>query len=615
MSSLRTKLWLALGGLFLILSAGIALSAVVLGHFGVTLQQLLRENYDSVVFCEQMKDAADRLDAAARGAVWEGAGEQIDVGAEQMRFDENLRRQQANVSLPGEAALTQRLADLWAEYRAKYGLLSESGTNKRILYEGALRPGYHQLRETAQKVADLNTRNVVSADGRVRNRVTEVRRLLLALLAVAAVLAIAVLVVAGATVLQPLRSLIRSAREIEAGNLDLTVPVKSRDEVGQLAAAFNAMAAKLKEFRKIDLDRLTRARNTTQLAIDSLPDAVLVVGPGGQIEISNRAARDHFGIEPGSAVSGLGLAWLTELVERVGATHGPVEPRGFASAIQIFDDGREQFLLPHAVPMRDADGTIAGVAVIVADVTRLRQADEFKSGLVSTVSHELRTPLTSIRMSALLLADEKLGPLTPGQRKLVEAARGESERLYRIIEDLLNFSRAEAAGRRLQLRRMPARLIVSEALEPLRGAFWEKRIRVEIDMADAPDVQADPSCAGSVMSNLLSNALKFTPAGGEVRIDAQGAGEWVSFGVSDRGPGIAPELAGRIFERYFRVPTADGPPGSGLGLAIARQVVEAHGGNIRYSPREGGGSVFRFTLPAAPAEIGAAAPIPSAARS
>ncbi|HWE94006.1 MAG TPA: ATP-binding protein [Tepidisphaeraceae bacterium] len=599
MSSLRTKLWLALGGLFVILAAGIALSAVVLGHFGVTLQQLLRENYDSVVFCQQMQDAADRLDAAARGAVWEGAGEQIDVAAEKARFDENLRRQLANLSLPGEAEISRRLAAQWADYRNKYALLNNPGTDKRILYEGVLRPRYRAMHETAQKVADLNTLNLVSADGRVRNRVTEVRRLLLALLAAAAALAIAVLVVAGATVLQPLRSLIRSAREIEAGNLDLAVRVKSRDEVGQLAEAFNSMAAKLKEFRKIDHDRLTRARNTTQLAIDSLPDAVLVIGPGGQVEIANRAAASLFGIEPGAAVGRLGLDWLKELVERVAATGKPVEPRGFSSAIQHFDDGREQFLLPHAVPMRGADGAIAGVAVIVADVTRLRQADEFKSGLVSTVSHELRTPLTSIRMSAMLLADEKLGPLTPAQRKLVEAARSETERLYRIIEDLLNFSRAEAAGRRLQLRPTPARPIVTEALEPLRDAFREKHICVEIDLSNAPDVQADPSCAGSVMSNLLSNALKFAPSGTQVRIDVQSAGEWVSFAVSDRGPGVAPELADRIFERYFRVPSPGGPPGSGLGLAIARQVVEAHGGSIAYSPREGGGSVFRFTLPSA----------------
>jgi NtrC-family two-component system sensor histidine kinase KinB len=598
-SSLRTKLWLALGGLFVILAAGIALSAVVLGRFGVTLQQLLRENYDSVVFCEQMKDAADRLDAAARGAVWDGAGERVDVSVEQARFAESLRLQQANVSLPGEAALTQHLADQWAQYLAKYALLAASDTDKRTLYEGALRPGYRGLRETARKIADLNTGNLVSADGRVRGTVKEVRRALLALLAIAAALAIAALIVAGATVLQPLRSLIRSAREIEAGNLDLTVRVKSRDEVGQLAEAFNSMAAKLKEFRKIDHDRLTRARNTTQLAIDSLPDAVLVIGPGGQVEIANRAAGTLFGIEPGGVVGRLGLAWLKELVERVAATGGPVEPRGFSSAIQHFDDGHEQFLLPHAVPMRGADGAIAGVAVIVADVTRLRQADEFKSGLVSTVSHELRTPLTSIRMSAMLLADEKLGPLTPGQRKLVEAARSETERLYRIIEDLLNFSRAEAAGRRLQLRPMPARPIVTEALDPLRDAFREKRIRVEVDLANAPEVQADPSCAGSVMSNLLSNALKFAPSGTEVRIDVQCAGEWVSFAVADRGPGVAPELADRIFERYFRVPSPDGPPGSGLGLAIARQVVEAHGGSITYTPREGGGSVFRFTLPSA----------------
>ncbi|HWE02105.1 MAG TPA: ATP-binding protein [Tepidisphaeraceae bacterium] len=594
--SLRTKLYLYLGGLLFILVVVSAVSAVVLTHFSQELQRLLRENYDSEVYCDQMIDALDRLDASARQLAWKEAGDPIDSHAQQKRFGENLDHQLHNVSLPGELEETRRLVTDWQNYGRSYAVMTlAKPAERQRLYVRGLLPMYRDARVHAQRIATLNMQNMISADGRVRRRMLDVRNVLLLLVGIGALLAFVVLGAAGATVLQPLRELTRSAKQIGAGDLDLTVPVRAQDELGELADAFNAMAERLRDYRKIDHERLLRAQGTTQLAIDSLPDAVLVTRTQGNIEIANRTAAAHFHAEPGRNVADLGFDWLIALHRQASRGEND-EPRGYGSAVQLFDDGHERFFLPRGMPMLDG-ARVVGVVIILVDVTRLRQADELKSSLVSTVSHELRTPLTSIRMSTLMLAEETLGPLLPRQRKLVEAARDETERLYRIIENLLDFSRAQIGSAKLSFQKVAVASLIADALAPLAMGFEEKEITVDVQIGADVSAWADRILAASVLTNLLSNALKFTPGQGKVRIDAEPCGGRIAISVSDTGPGIPLEHADQLFKRFFRVPGVDRTPGTGLGLAIARQIVEAHEGTLTYAPRPGGGSIFRLTLP------------------
>jgi signal transduction histidine kinase len=457
---------------------------------------------------------------------------------------------------------------------------------------------FEHLKQLTQQISDMNMTNIMSVDGQVKQTLTEVRDAVLILVLAGTVISSALVAGVGASILRSVRSLTRSARQIESGNLDLVVDVNSRDEIGQLAEAFNSMAGKLREFRQSDHDRLLRTQLTTQLAIDSLPDAVFVVSPQGEIEISNRTAEHHFGIAPGVGVNSLHLRWLTDLCTRVLADQHAFEPEGYRSAIQLFENQQERFLLPRAVPMLAKDGAILGITVILVDVTRLRHADEIKSGLVSTVSHELRTPLTSIRMGVLMLGEEKLGPLTPRQRKSLSTVRDDTDRLHRIIENLLSMGRIESGGDRFVTRRMSAQEIVSLAVESLRIGYDEKGVLLTIAIShDLPTVSADPSCIEVALGNLLSNALKFTPGDGEVSITVHADGSALIFDVKDSGLGIPPAHASRIFERFYRIPQKDGPTGAGLGLAISKEIVEAHGGRIWFTSDLGGGSTFSFTLP------------------
>jgi signal transduction histidine kinase len=602
MISLRHKLWLGFGGLLLVLLVVSGLSVIVFTRFSHALERVFRENYDSVVYCQGMKEQLDALDDRAQRLIWEpGYLPVVKPQEVESAMERNLRLQFSNITLAGERERTQRLGELWNEFVPIYQQLDAAGADRAAIYRGQLLPRFAQLKQVAQQIADINMNNMVSVNGQVKRTLSEVRNALLVLVITGVLLSALVVWTAGASMLHPLSALTRSARQIEAGNLDLTLAVKSGDEIGLLADAFNSMAARLREFRRLDHDRLVRTQQTTQLAIDSLPDAVFVIGPNQQIEIANLAAKTHFDIEPGKTVDQLSLRWLTPLHESIFLNRQSIEPQGYSAAVQLFDHGQERFLLPRAMPMFGMNQEMIGVTVILVDVTPLRRADEAKSSMVLTVSHELRTPLTGMRMALGLLAGNGFGSVTAKQKSLIDAAREDAERLHGIIENFLNISRLESGRAQLQFRRMNVAEMIKTAVDPLRPGFSDKNVALEVDVANPiADVNADSVSIGSALTNLLSNAMKFTPAGGKVRVTGAADNGDVRISVTDTGPGIPEQYRDRIFEKFFRVPRPNGPNGAGLGLTIAHEIIEAHGGHLTFNSPEGGGTVFSFAIPALP---------------
>jgi two-component system, NtrC family, sensor histidine kinase KinB len=597
--TLRRKLWLGFGGMLAILLTIAVIGIAVLNRYSRTLEQIFRENYDSVAAMEKSKDALNHLDTAALLAAWKSAndGERLSKDY-RSRFEESLKFQRSNITLPNETDLTVHLAGLWEQYRNEHTrIFGMQQADAQHHYIDVLIPLSQRLNAAAQTIADANLKNMVSVDGQVRQIAQQARNALYLLLAVGVIFAVAYATFFGTTILRPLESLTQSAKEIGRGNLDLVVQSSSKDEVGQLGDAFNSMAASLREFRRSNQARLLRTQQTTQHAINTLHDAVVVLGVGGQIEIANDTARRRFNLEPGKNVDELKIGWLANLHRHVCQTERPFEPRGYENAIQVFVDGDERFFLPHALPMLDEARRLIGVIVVLADVTQLRRLDEMKSGLVSTVSHELRTPLTSIRMAVHLLLEEKVGGLTSKQAELLLAARDDSTRLNQIIENLLDISRIESGRVRMDLAPTSVEKLVTDAVEASRASYEAKGVELKSALPeDLPPVAVDRARIAQVFSNLLNNALKYTPAGGRVSITAAPMKDNVVFMVSDTGVGIPEAYLKRIFEKFFRVPGQGAESGAGLGLAIARDIVEAHGGSIQVASEEGKGTAFSFQL-------------------
>ena len=237
---------------------------------------------------------------------------------------------------------------------------------------------------------------------------------------------------------------------------------------------------------------------------------------------------------------------------------------------------------------------------LAAQNERLRHLDVLKNELVNTASHELRTPLASIRGFAEFLEDELAGPLTDGQREFVGQIQQGVGRLQGIIDDMLDFARLEADGLQLSCREIELGQLVRAATESLRPQAQTGDLALALEAPDAPVLaKVDPPRIEQVMLNLVGNAIKFTPAGGQVNVRLAAADGQVRVEVADTGIGLADEHHERVFDKFYQVDASTTRPygGAGLGLAIAKALVEAHGGQIGLDSRDGGGSTFWFTLP------------------
>ena len=260
-------------------------------------------------------------------------------------------------------------------------------------------------------------------------------------------------------------------------------------------------------------------------------------------------------------------------------------------------------------PIRDKDDNVIGFLHLARDVTekkryeqRLKELDKMKSAFVSNVSHELRTPLTSIKASADNMLDRLIGDLNAKQVGYLTRIKSNSDRLARLINDLLDLSTIEAGKIDLRPANIPLVTLVKEAAESLRPVAAEKLINLTVMSADPGVIAwADRDKVIQVLMNLIGNALKFTPTRGEVTVAvAKNSAAWMQISVTDTGPGIPAEEVNKVFGRFYQIGQAgtQKTQGTGLGLAISKALVEMHGGKIWVESEAGKGSTFSFTLPA-----------------
>ena len=465
------------------------------------------------------------------------------------------------------------------------------------MYFSELLPLFTKIKNNAQEVIRINQENMVQADHRAKSLSAESTRAMVVLLVFGVALAVSLGYGLQRAILKPIQTLTTVSKELGEGKLDQVVPVQSKDELGQLADAFNKLAAKLRAYRQITTDQILQARQMTEITFSAFPDPILALSVDGKINFANPAAGKL--LQKLNADYGLPL----EIQEEAGnVLKGAPDyvPTSFENAVAVRLDDHEAFLLPKVIGMRDDSGNLFGTAIVLQDVTRFRLMDEVKTNLVSTVSHELKTPLTSIRMGLHLLLEEKIGSLNAKQLELLLAAREDSERLLRMINDLLDLARLESGQTRQRLEVVSPRTLIDDALPNLLSLAEAHDLRLVAEVApDLPEVTVDSRQINQVFSNFVSNAARFSKAGEDVVLSVKPVGKSVRFSVLDHGPGILKEFQARVFERFFRIPGTEESNGVGLGLAIAKEIVVSHGGSIGLHSTPGKGSEFYFDLPAA----------------
>ena len=620
--TLRAKLLLAQAPIAIaVVIVGVAAS-LTNGLLARSSALILKDNYRSVLAGERMKEALERVDS---GMLFVVAGERAAGMAQAEenipRFESEFSAQQNNITELGEREATDELGARWRAYRAQVAVFeAATGESQRAEYFRALKPAFLKVKDATDIILDINQDAMVRKNEEARQTARRVDAVLAATATLACALGLLLSVTLTTRVLRPLSVLRQAARRLGEGDLQARARVQGRDELGEVAGEFNTMADRLAQYRQSSLGELLAAQQQAQAAIDSLPDPVLVLGADGKLAAVNRATEAILRVTPSdTAQDPLAPAppEVRDVIDKV-KVHvlggkGAYQPAGLEEAVRIVDrtaGGQDLFLLPRANPVSTDEGTFIGVAILLQDVTRLMRFDELKTNLVATVAHEFRTPLTSLRMAIHLCLEQAVGPITDKQADLLAAARQDTERLQQIVDDLLDLSRIQAGRVELHQRRVDAASLAREALHVFKSAAADKGIELRSEIFPGlGDVDADPERIELAFANLIGNALKYTPAGGTVTvravfIDGPGAGGGagaVRYSVGDTGPGIPAEYAQAVFEKFFRMPGTTAR-GAGLGLFIAKEVVEAHGGQIGVDSVAGQGSTFWFQLPALPPE-------------
>jgi len=418
-------------------------------------------------------------------------------------------------------------------------------------------------------------------------------------------------------VVGPLRRLTDGANAIRSGNFSQRISVTSRDELGELAAAFNQMAEDLAEFRRTNVSEVLRAKNTLEATLEALPDAVVLLDANGQVQSMNRAAVTTLasaGVREPRRIEDLRIEGLdmNAITRAIATGTGVVAASDLAQTIRVERDGAVQRLLPRVVPVSGLNPQQRGAILLLYEVTDLVRLDEMRSELVAVASHELQTPLTTLRMTLLMLK-EASNVLPERHRQLVDTSLIGVDQLTETIHEFLDLTRIEAGQLRLNLEPVHAEAVVAEAVRRVEGQAKAQGITLSNHVGETktPRLIADPLRLRAVFDNILSNALKYTPSGGSVIIEgrvvpgANGTPRALSIGVTDTGPGIPSAFRSRIFDKFFRLEhhhteTRPGARGAGIGLYMCRQIVELHGGVIACAAGPGEhGTCITVTLPTA----------------
>lgn len=336
---------------------------------------------------------------------------------------------------------------------------------------------------------------------------------------------------------------------------------------------------------------------------EQLPDALFLTDTGQKVVWLNSKARDIFGVNQedaaGKKISDVtGIEKIAELVKEV-LENGEPLPCTYEGATVNVKSQDQRYFFKIAINPLEEKGKQQGTLVQFTDVSRFHEIEKIKSDFVSIVSHEFRTPLTTIIVGVDMLREGMLGDLTPRGKEILEAIGSDCERLTRLIDNLMELSRIESGSIYVEPESADAAVLVHDAVRPLKIQAERQGVELVVDLPpEIPLVTADYNKATWVLTNIIGNALRYTPEGGNITIKVRQYRNRVFFSVSDTGCGIPKEDQEKIFRKYIQVrKPGQAVGGAGLGLTIAKDIVMAHGGEIWVESEEGVGTTFTFTFP------------------
>lgn len=606
---LKGKILVGYGVAFALMGLTVAWSVANLVFLGKATDAILSENYRSIIAAENMVDALERQDS---GILLVFLGD-LEKGVSQFRENEAvffkwMARAKDNITISGEGELLQGIENAYSAYRHKFSTLTDMRDatlqNLRpIDYQEMIFPLFAKVREECIGLRHLNEQTMHAASVRAGQVAERAIWSTILVAGSALIVALGFSLFISERIVQPIRRFMDASQKISAGDYTVQVTIETGDELGRLAVEFNQMVTQLSRYHEINIEQIVSEKTKGEAILACIEDGLVVFDTSLKVTDINTAAHKMLEL-PFTNTSQLTCEDILpavdvcEMIQKTAESGIPPDVPDEQRIISLPGRGQPRQYLFSATPIRGKGRGLLGVVLLLKDVTRLREVERLKSEFVMAASHELRTPLTSLAMSVDLLLEHDLH-LPPKEEELLQSAQEEVHRMKALVNELLDLSKIEAGKIELEFEKVPVATLFDHAMSVFKSQVAKKEITLSLQLSEKlPSVRADANKVTWVLTNLISNSLRYVGNGGHIQLIAQQIGPQVHLTVKDDGPGIPPEYQSKIFQKFVQVKGRE-TGGTGLGLAICKEIVRAHGGAIWVESSHGRGSTFTFTLPAA----------------
>ncbi len=520
-------------------------------------KDMLKNNYNTLQYTKNMVQALDGTD--------QPAGEKL--------FEENLVKQENNITEQGEEAVTKQMRAIFELYKTGH----KDEETKRV------------LRNKILIVQKLNMDAIVNKNNRITQSTKTAFAYVTILGTLCFMLSFTFVINFPRWIAGPIAELTEGIRKIAHKDYTTRIRIATKDEFGELASAFNNMAAELDAWEHSNVAQLIFEKSRIETIINNMQDAVIGLDDKKNVLFINEVAEHLLTLKKSEIIGkyAADIALKNDLFRNL-------MNKDAEKDLKIYANNKESYFTKNYAEVKNGD-TVIGEVIALHNITPFKELDSAKTNFIATVSHELKTPLSSMQMSLKLLEDERIGTLNDEQQKLMDNIKGDRDRLLKITGELLTITQAETGNIQLSLNPVAPRQIIDLAIEAIRSVAEQSQVQLQADIpANLPYVNADLDKTVWVLVNLLSNAVRHSPSQSTVEIKVTDTEKQIQINVQDSGSGIDEKYLTRVFERYFKVPGSKG--GTGLGLAICKEFIEAQGGRIWVESKVGEGSRFSFVL-------------------
>jgi len=596
--TLRRKLLLSLLLPAALLGLLWAIGLVSLGLLEAAAGRILADNYQTVQEARQMERALFQLAMAPSSA---NATDSPSVGhaSPSALFEAGLKRCESNITEAGEKDVLKHIRRDWQ----RLSTMARGSSSKDALVRRTHRRLVSALHADIQRLITLNE-HAMRKHERGARRVAWMMRAAVTGTSAAALLALALFaLIAARRIARPVTAVAdRLHQALNPDTSDQQAPSpKSVDEIARLGEELEALLGRMAQYEDEQTRKLDHLHWRLVFVMDRVFEGLVLIDAERRILALNRVAGALLGEEASEGVT-LDAITPSDEVRLVlqPLMEGEVRQERDLGEVRQRVDGEDRIYRPRVVSVPGGEGTIEGHLIVFWDVTEQRRFEESRRQFISMLSHQLKTPMTSLSMAVSLLREAlpEGRRVDPAQVELLGIAGEDCSNLAALISELIEAARGVSPDLSLARRKVDIVRLLRSALRPLVSQAEEKEVSLVLPAGDrGVFANIDPVKFPWVITNIVGNAIRYTPAGGVIRVEVEQLDQQLEVRVSDTGTGISPENLTRIFQPYISLDQKPKPGTHGLGLAIAKEIVEAHGGWIEAGSEPGQGTTFRLQVP------------------